>query len=568
MDKILNFKRDKETYSKIAQKRMDDGDLIGALSCFFSSLKQEFSIDTVKDIAYVYSQINLYELSNKYWYLFLSKAPKNRVAEAYEGLGINYIFEEDLRTGNYYLGLISKKKLMDDDNPVEDDFIEKMSEYFSRTQKLKVVYPPESADYGEELFNGRFALANADYKKAIEFFSAVPKGCKQYNESREELATAYYLAGEFEKGVKVVKENIAEKGETLSDTCKLSQIYKAMAEEGENAKYYEEKAAYYYNKAKEIGDKNLSETFKLSFTAFEQRDDKTALRCMEKITADRKYDANMFFYYAVSLLNNGFIEKSYDTFNYARRIYPFSDVINYYADKVGEILRTGCDKDKIIPAKYRFAIPQKEADKRVKIITERELKKGGDRSGKDKKLLSYLKWGLYSNDKQIEDICAFFLMYSEYEEAIDLLKEKLLDVFADNDLKRSIVYYLIYLGENEKISCVVNKIFISIKPQKLKCGRTAGGDVFFAGYALAMPTLAFAGCKSLEKVGIIADDTFRKLSGLKPKIRLTREEACALIIYLCGFKGISEEESVCAILDVKQKTLKKLIAKYKGENDD
>ncbi|MBQ9514385.1 MAG: hypothetical protein IJR66_05385 [Clostridia bacterium] len=288
MDNVIKFRKDKDTYYKIAKKRREDGDLIGALSCLFSSLKAEFSLDAVKEIADIYSQMCIYELSNKYWYLYLSKAPKNRKAEAFEGLGVNYFLSDDVKTGNYYFDLRAKHDGLEESAFVSESIIEKLQDFYNYNSPIRLVYPPESADFNEELFKGKFALSRLEGKTAIEFFSAIPKGSKQYGESRDGIATAYYLCGDFDSGIKVLKETIAEEGENTGNLCKLSQFYKAKSEEGDNKNYYAEKSKYYYEKARDLGDKDMADVYKLAFSSFEHGDDKTALYCMEKIIVERE----------------------------------------------------------------------------------------------------------------------------------------------------------------------------------------------------------------------------------------------------------------------------------------
>lgn len=568
MAKVIPFKRSTKAYDKIAHERLEKGDLIGALSCFFSSLKAEFSLDTVKDIAITYSQMTLYDLSNKYWFIFLSKSPKIRYREAYEGLAVNLLFTDNVADSNYYFRLRAKCADCVGDVATDNSIEQDLNEIFE-PKKIKLVYPVEQADYSDEIKEGTRAIASFDSALAIKKFKSVPKGCKQYVESLHGLVMAYYIDGDFDKSLQTTKEIIDEEGENTGNLCRLSQIYNVKAEgEEKNKEYHREKAKYYYNKAKLLDDKTMADTYKLVVSAFENKDDETALSCMEKIIAEKKYHSSMNFYYAISLLNNGQTQKAYERFSLLKKIMPFSEIVDYYLTATRKIINTGKDVFNVVPADYSFQLPDKEEKRRLNYISKNTVKTGINKLKGNSELLSYIKWGLNSLDSETEEKCAFFLMNCDYKDAPALLKDKLLDVNTDPELKRSILYHLIYIGEKEKLSFVINNIFCSCKPQRLECEKEKKGDIIFAGYALALSTLAVTGCKSLEKMGRIADEIYKKFVIDNPNYRIKREEIGALIIYLCDFNLISRLETVCFMFDIKERELKKIVAKYKGEKND
>ena len=90
MAKVYEFTDGKERYLKLADRKAEKGDLLGALSMLNCALKVSGDLSIYGDIADIYADMELYELSNKYWYKYLDSMPKEKSGTAYEELGINY----------------------------------------------------------------------------------------------------------------------------------------------------------------------------------------------------------------------------------------------------------------------------------------------------------------------------------------------------------------------------------------------------------------------------------------------------------------------------------------------
>ena len=78
-------------YKKLADIKADKGDFIGALGLYMTALncnKNDYT--AVADVADCYADMGLLELSNRYWFKYLTVAPKDRQAAAFEELAINF----------------------------------------------------------------------------------------------------------------------------------------------------------------------------------------------------------------------------------------------------------------------------------------------------------------------------------------------------------------------------------------------------------------------------------------------------------------------------------------------
>ena len=89
-NKVLRTQNLGKVYKKIADEKQEVGDYLSRLRFLLNAHKYDKSVNVIKEIAETYSDLELYDLSNKFWFDFLDKAPKERQSEAYIPLAENY----------------------------------------------------------------------------------------------------------------------------------------------------------------------------------------------------------------------------------------------------------------------------------------------------------------------------------------------------------------------------------------------------------------------------------------------------------------------------------------------
>ena len=134
--KIIPFERAKKFYGKLVDEKVDGGDLLGALSTAFSSLKNDYSADTLADIADIYADMGEYELSDEFWYKYLSVAPDDKKTVAYEELAINAFECKNYALSAYYLD----KKISADGFFDRKELGQEMLEFLSEGLNKKDLY--------------------------------------------------------------------------------------------------------------------------------------------------------------------------------------------------------------------------------------------------------------------------------------------------------------------------------------------------------------------------------------------------------------------------------------------
>ena len=141
--KIIQFEKTPERNKNLARERVKKEDYLGALSILLSTEKPLY--DTYAEIADVYADMGLLELSNEYWFKYIDCAPKDKVAVAYEELAINYFYLENLWASGYYFhqkisvdGFISKEGL-------DQEIIDFFSGEDYKKHAYRIAYPKDNA---------------------------------------------------------------------------------------------------------------------------------------------------------------------------------------------------------------------------------------------------------------------------------------------------------------------------------------------------------------------------------------------------------------------------------------
>ena len=115
------------------------------------------------------------------WYRFLNICDESALAEAYEGLAVNYMNLGKESQAAYYYNLL----LRVDDELTEESKMD-IVEMFSKPKRdgFKIVYPPEKADYTEQMEKGLRALKDGDFACARTYLEQVQEGAKQYKNAQ------------------------------------------------------------------------------------------------------------------------------------------------------------------------------------------------------------------------------------------------------------------------------------------------------------------------------------------------------------------------------------------------
>lgn len=560
MEEIIAFDNSIERYINIAKECVEKEKYEDALRYFFCALKQEENEENISNIAYTYSEMGLYELSNKYWIKFLSLNPKEGIGDAYEELGINFFYLDNLILSSYYLN----KKVTIDGYLSRDDLSEEILDYFSESVNKKslyrVAYPFDKASYTSEIKIGKRQIVNCDFKGAIETLSRVPVGANEYYDAQDEMSLAEFLSGNVDGAIEINKRIIEGRGENVSALCNLSSMY--------NLKGDDDKSNYYYKKAISIDKDKEEDNYKLATCSLERNEHKKAIEYIDEIIEDRKYEINLKYLLALALLNNGEYERAKKTLFELVSIVPDNPVYKYYLQLSNKLLNNE-KVGKIFPLSYEDDYPREE-----RIVVKKRISKYlnlGLPSIKKKlsseEFLSDVMWAFLHGDEESSKMLSFLLVNIHDKRSDKIIFDVLSNTEVRDSYKGALIFTLIINGFNGNISVACGNFFNKVKIRKVIFSKDEEFNELFLAYALLMTKLSFMDINDYDRVAFNANKVYRRFKNNNKLSEFKREEIAGLILNMCAYKRFKSLSGISKILKCKKERLNKLIQIY-GEKED
>lgn len=554
-EKVVEFELNKDLLKKLASRRADNGDYVGALDFLMPLLNGKGCNDVMLDIADIYREMDEFALSNRYIFKYMSKTGEKNLSSVYEDLAVNYFYLDRYDAVNYYL-----KRKLDEDGFLDRELLDQeILDYYSENEEkdVRLVYPPELADYEQEYKDAVREMACGNFEGAIDLLLQIPKGCKEYVSALDKIAYAYYLMDDLENALSVAKEMVKLNGDSVLAYCHLTNVYDRM----QNYK----KSDFYYAKAKSCEIKDNEDVARLAVCALEKNDGEFACSLLEKMLKEKEYSGDLLIYYGQTLINTERWEKAKEVFSKAYRIDNGNHVAKYYL-KFTERLLEGDKKTKSrLPLSFNGDLPDFEYEKMIEKLMALNVQssKAFSESLKKKEIQEMFSFGVESKNPTISEACVFTLFKSQSPFSVKLLKECLLLENVDVGLKRAILYHLAFNG-HDKIPFTVHGRFKRIKVDDIGVSKNSDDVVFLAGYISA---LAFLSVTPFDDYLMLKmKSTIVHVSLSKDYKDLTADEVGALIVYLLKFGKISTKQSVCKCFGIKRERFNQVYELYKKRN--
>jgi tetratricopeptide (TPR) repeat protein len=538
MEKNLQLDKNIERYVKIADKKVGEDDLLGAFYTLKSVEKFTKSTDIIVRLADLYADMGLLEISNRYWYKYMSIAPKEKVPMAYEELGINFFYMENLWATGYYFhkkietdGVISK-------DSIDNEIIEFLSGDEFKKYAYRIVYPPEKADFSLESKSGKRALALGAFNEAVLMLEKIPLASRT-EENSDDLTMAYIMSDDLENAQKESRRALKEYGDSVGVYCNLSTIY--------GLKKDKEKSEYYYQKALSLTKGERTEAYKLMSCAIEMEDHLKVKECLDKVIEERPYEISMLFFQGIAYLNLSKFSLAVESLKKAHSLDTENLIVEYFYN-LAKQFENGEGEDKLLPLKYEKCIPKKVESRwsaKIRYLINNPQK--FNINAKKQENIKLFKWALlYASDSLMRSL-SYSLATLNPKLFYKLAQEVLMLPEAGEAQKRLMVYMLAMSGYKGKISIVFGIFFKEYNAKKLACEKDFDHPLFLTAYSLAMSKLVFSDVENLDKIAENADKIY---IALKDKLDegVHVEEICALIILECKFNNHTDINKICAQL--------------------
>ncbi len=552
MNKVLLFDKSEDRYVKLADKRIEEKDYVGALALLFSAMEKSSNYEIYEKIAIIYSQIEQYELSNKYWFKYMYSAPKDKVSRCYESVASNLYELNNLWGAAYYIhqkfitdGVIAKEI-------ANQEVLDILSGENKKDLRYRVVYPYDKADFSMEIENARQAINIDDFKMSISLFESVPIACLD-EEALNDFSVAYMMDGDYENAEKICRESIKRHGETMGAFCNLSTISQ-MKGDTENCKYY-------YDKAMQLKKGEKGECYKILNPAIEVGDHKIIKVCLEEILTDKPNDLNIRFYLAIAFINLYDYDSALVELKKVYQHNPFDSVVVYYIDFVKKVKNGDGEKERLLPLSYLKTLPKKVVkgyEKKVKKLLDNPEKLPQEIKKDSVKQL--VNWGLTSREASDETmrLCAMILTVLDDKMFREIAFEILLNPEVALENKSLLVYALILKGYKGKIAHASGMYYAEVFLKKLAFKESEESRIYLTSYALCVSRMLFRGLEDFSKMAKATNYLYKNFGKIITSAEVNNEELAGLILLHSRYEKYESEKEISRIFEVSVNKLKKL----------
>ena len=150
-EKIVAFTKDEKIYRELARRSIEKEDYEGSFISLFSALELcEKPYEIYAELADAYSLSGQFDKAIEYWFKYIDNAPEDKASAGYEGLYINFYYQDKMLEAGYYF----EKKVLSDgfvSNPIlGDEIASAIEESFTQKGGFHIAYPFDRADFSQE----------------------------------------------------------------------------------------------------------------------------------------------------------------------------------------------------------------------------------------------------------------------------------------------------------------------------------------------------------------------------------------------------------------------------------
>ncbi len=552
--KKIDFSR--KRLAELADKHYNEGKFVSALRLAYRE-RDTYGEDgdVLVRLSDIYEGMGLQGSAINCWFRFLDIAEEADLPDIYEGLAVNYLaINRETESAFYYNRLIDA----DDSLPAETKL--DIAEAFAvdKRDKFRFVYPPRLADYSREVSLGSKALKAGDCKRAIEEFSKVEKGSKEYASAKEMQAVAHLLAGETEEAEKVCLELLQDQPNDLRAQSTLAAVYL------EQGKTEESRALALELAATDRDDPD--DLYKVATVCCENGLDGEAYRLFEKLDKKMPYDGRMLYFKAVSAYKSGHRQVAEDTLDTLCTIYPDAEVAKYYLKALRRY-----DENSGEPAPeliYFYHLPQEERENRCKTL----IKLGN--CPKDEAQIfgllaehdGYFRWCFDEMDGGDHDLQYLGLVTAVHVRADLFIQDILLDFEVLDVLKVETLRLLLERNEEAEIGLVLCNIYRKVRLPRIEVGRKRRKK-FVEAFAKIASKFVVVNDAYGKRIKTATERLYRALEEQELFQLADGVDDCACAIYiLSGLKELGNNmELITAAFDAKIEKVEALTAAVLGK---
>ena len=540
----------------MAEKAYSAGDMLSALRFLRASLAEDdgADVETYLRIADVYENLGLQTYAIKWLYKSLEICGEEDLADIYEGLAVNY-----LNLGNEGASAYYYNRLIGVDDTLTPEHKMEIARAFSKDKKdgLRFVWPPELADFSQEMETGNRALKAGNCRAAIAAYSQVGAGNKDYVEARRMQAVAELLDGNHLVAEQICLELLERYPDEIQTSATLAAIYLEQGRTDESRALAE--------RLSRIQTDVTEEMYKIATVCCENGLHEKAYSLFAKLEERMDCDGRMLYFKSVAAAKSGRLDVAERTLDKLCTLYPDAAVAKYYLRELRNMLSGGEDTTGDFTYFYAIPKPAKDATCHTLISLGKMPTAQAAAFACSESLLQDLEWCFDEMDGMDQDLQYVALMVAEHIRADGFVREMLLDFEVSDLLKVETLRALYERNEDETYGVVICNIYRQLSLKRIKIGRKKR-KVFISGYAKAASKFSIIAPSYGGKLQRAAERLYRRVEEQDATEIFTSEDAIACAIFiLSGLKELGSDTSQIAEAFEADESAVKLLLILTGE---
>ena len=516
--KKIDFSR--KRLGMLADKFYNEGNYLSALRIAYKQLNAYGGDGEIfARLSDIYEMMGLQGSSLNWWFRFLDIADEDELPDVYEGIAVNFLNLGQESASAYYYN-----KLIDVDDSLPDETKLDIAEAFStmKKERFRFVYPPRLADYSKEVNIGSKALKAGDLNRAVEEFSKVERGSKQYAQAKEMQAVSYLLAGQPDKAEEACQLLLADEPDNIRALATLAAVYL------EQGRAEDSKALAL--RLTELETEDADDLYKIATVCCENQLHEEAYQKFCILDKKLPFDGRMLYFKGVSAYKSGRLKEAEGALETLCTVYPDAEVAKYYLKQLRIYIEEGGDAPDLT---YFYHLPPEERDHRCQTLIT--LKKSPKDEAELFGLLAvhdgYFQWCFDEMDGSDHELQYLGLVTAVHVRADDFIAEVMLDYEVADVLKIETLRMLLERNEEAEIGLVLCNIYRQLSLPHIAIGRKRRKR-FIEGFAKVASKFIVIRDLYSEKIKDAAENLYRALedNGALDLVNNTDDLACAIFL--------------------------------------
>ena len=525
--KTIRFDLSADRLLDLADAKLDEGDHLGALRLIHKSLELYGpAADEYAALADTYEEMELFELSAAAWFQYLDVCAEEEAVDGYEGLSACFY-----NLGNEGLASYYYKKMLSDKYVTPENNVE-MGELFEHaaarpSPRMRITWPPERADYSQELDAGLRLLRKGEYDAAEKEFLKVHPDSSYYAEACNYLAVCYLLAGKTDRAEERCLAALKEK----PDSVQTLSTYAAVLSELDR----KEESARVAHKLSALPAEEPDELYKIATVCCENGLYEAAYEKFCKLEKIVGYDRTMLYFKGVAAFRCGKVKECLASFGKLLDIRPNAAVVRYYFREVRRFAEEGGD-----PPETNFFchVPEKEREKRIALLKELEKMRPAEARAyfqADGDAGELLEWCFDESDGREFELQLLAVGVALRAGQEWFVSELLLDPEVNDLVKVETVHRLCRRNKGLEFGAVIANIYRKCAFDRLEVGREKHAK-FVDAYALCFARFTLLGDADAERFRLAAQAVYGALeeSDSLGLVKDAESLACAVFFTAVG----------------------------------